>query len=241
MQNPTFKITENFRKVTAECGTTREAHYDTIGHVTIMSSWLYLALCHEGRAERTPCPVQGAARTTLPTPPKMPHHFWELFFLPRLPSRLKRWKTSTWQTRFLPSTSSSIWPIPAPPRISSSLPGASPPPWLWSTWAPEVTLRTKWPKWVSVTAPDQDWTIPELNCKVSLILRSSYLDCNKVSNHRVPLQHKCLRFKSAKQPNHKNPELSIAEDTLELLTPPIPRLEAVNSSGFFFVLTKFFI
>ena len=105
---------------------------------------LPLALFSEGRTEREPLPCAGYSLCYATDITQNVESSFRALAFPCFPSRLRQWKNFMWQTQSLPSISSNIWQIQAPtPRISSSVPGASPSPWPWSTWAPGAILQTR--------------------------------------------------------------------------------------------------
>ena len=105
---------------------------------------MLLTLFSEGRIEREPLPCAGCSLSYAADIPQKAESSFRAVALPRFPSRLRQWKNFMWQTQSLPSISSSTWQIQVPThRISSSVPGASPPPWPWCTWAPGAVLRTR--------------------------------------------------------------------------------------------------
>lgn len=105
---------------------------------------MLLTLFSEGRIEREPLPCAGYSLYYAADIPQNVDSSVRAVAFPHFLSRLRQWKNLMWQIQSLPSISSSTWQIQAPtPRISSSVPGASPPPWPWSTWAPGEILQTR--------------------------------------------------------------------------------------------------
>ena len=103
-----------------------------------------LALFSEGRTERQALTCAGYSLYSATDIPQNAESSWTAVAFLRFPSRLRQWKNLMWQIQSLPSISSSMWQTQAPThRISSSVPGASPPPWPWSTWAPGAILQTR--------------------------------------------------------------------------------------------------
>ena len=103
-----------------------------------------LALFSEGRTERQALTCAGYSLYSATDIPQNAESSWTAVAFLRFPSRLRQWKNLMWQIQSLPSISSSIWQTQGPThRISSSVPGASPPPWPWSTWAPGAILQTR--------------------------------------------------------------------------------------------------